>query len=177
MSMFIDGAQRHVCPSKGLFHTPLSPHSHPLTDWQGPSLPRCPAITSDPAGLELSSSAAHSRFLNAPNLTSPTLLGCKNDIPLTHALLHTSSHGSTQLAICQVRSHHWAEGPRVIFYDPSVARKRSLGPLGLAPSNCPPSFTPNGARLLKYESFLFKISVVFQLRSVDLLCAGIQTPK
>lgn len=58
----------------------------------------------------------------------PRLLGCKYDTPLTHISLHTTSHGSTQLAICQVQTHHWAGGPWASFYGPSVAGGCALGP-------------------------------------------------
>lgn len=107
---------------------------------------------------------------------SPGLPDCKYDTPLTHVSLHASSHGSTQLAVCQVQSHPWAEArgsflfiyflfPRVIFYGPFVALGYSLGPLGLVASNCSLTHSGNeascGASLLNDETFLFEISVGF----------------
>lgn len=111
--------------------------------WQGLFSLSCPAITSYPAGLKqlFSFPEQLSSLLSALNLTGPRLLSCKYDTPLTHVLLYTSSHGSTQLVLCQVQSHHGAEGPRFVFYAPHVARGHRLGSLGLAPSNCPPIST------------------------------------
>lgn len=103
----------HVFPSKGLFCTPLTPHSCPVTE--AGRAPSHPVVLPSPQTEAHQLLTTGSPLLDVPSLTSPRLLGCTYDTALTHASLHASSHGSTQLAICQVQSHHWAEGPRVIF--------------------------------------------------------------
>lgn len=79
--------------------------------WEGPVLPSCLSLP-------------HTELIGCPQpvptpecsqSASPGLPDYKYDTPLTHVSLHASSHGSTQLAVCQVQSHPWAEGPRVFF--------------------------------------------------------------
>lgn len=83
-----------------LLYTPdtVMLHSGTVTAGRNPSLLMCPAVASDPAGLEMSSSAL-------PRAASPVLLGCGKDTPLTHTPLSVGSQGAPRvhlLAICQL---------------------------------------------------------------------------
>lgn len=65
---------------------------------------------------------------------------------------------------------------------PFCCRRYSLGSLGLAPSNCIPTFTlvvrlQMGPVCGNMRSFFLKSLLCLHLRPVDLLCTGTQTPE